>query len=56
MLSLPGGERIFGTAAAVAMAAASGAAMLRVHDVKEMRQVAAVAACISAGGAFEENT
>jgi len=56
MLSLPVGERIFGTAAAVAMAAASGAAMLRVHDVKEMRQVAAVAACISAGGAFEENT
>lgn len=32
-------ERIFGTAATVALSACKGAHILRVHDVKEMRQV-----------------
>jgi dihydropteroate synthase len=32
-------ERIFGTAASVALCACKGAHILRVHDVKEMRQV-----------------
>jgi dihydropteroate synthase len=31
---------IFGTAAAVAMALANGASIFRVHDIKEMRDVA----------------
>jgi dihydropteroate synthase len=36
-------ERVFGTAAAVAWCIASGANVVRVHDVKEMKEVAAVA-------------
>lgn len=36
----PVDERLFGTAATVALAIANGAAMVRVHDVKEMAQVA----------------
>jgi dihydropteroate synthase len=35
-------ERVFGTAATVALAIAGGADMVRVHDVKEMSQVARV--------------
>lgn len=35
-----GGERIFGTAAAVVMSIAHGAAIIRVHDVAAMRDVA----------------
>jgi dihydropteroate synthase len=34
------GDRIFGTAATNALAIANGASLLRVHDVKEMRDVA----------------
>lgn len=34
------GERIHGTAATVALAVANGASILRVHDVREMRDVA----------------
>jgi dihydropteroate synthase len=34
------GDRIFGTAAANALAIANGASLIRVHDVKEMRDVA----------------
>jgi dihydropteroate synthase len=36
-------ERIFGTAAAVAVAVVNGASLLRVHDVREMRDVALMA-------------
>jgi dihydropteroate synthase len=43
----PPSERAFGTAAAVAAAVLGGAAMVRVHDVAEMRDVAAVAAAIA---------
>mgnify|MGYP001024447159 CR=1 FL=1 len=38
-IGVPPKERIFGTAASVAMSAARGAHILRVHDLKEMRQV-----------------
>jgi dihydropteroate synthase len=40
-------ERVFGTAAACAMAVAGGALALRVHDVAEMRQAVAVAAAVA---------
>ncbi len=40
VLGRPVENRIFGTAATVAMALANGASILRVHDVKEMRDVA----------------
>jgi dihydropteroate synthase len=39
----PAGERLFGTAAAVAAAVMGGAAAVRVHDVAEMRDVVRVA-------------
>lgn len=42
-LNLPVDERIFGTAAAVAVATLNGAAVLRVHDVKAMREVVEIA-------------
>ena len=37
VLGRPAGERIFGTAATVAVALANGASIFRVHDVREMR-------------------
>lgn len=43
------GDRIFGTAGAVALAVSGGADILRVHDVKEMRDVVRVAAAIREG-------
>jgi dihydropteroate synthase len=43
------GDRVFGTAAAVAIAAHAGADILRVHDVKEMREVVRVVAAIREG-------
>jgi dihydropteroate synthase len=43
-------ERLFGTAAACAMAVAQGALALRVHDVLQMRQAVAVAAAIAEAG------
>lgn len=46
----PAGERIFGTAASVAAAVMNGAHVLRVHDVKEMREVVQVAAAIRGAG------
>jgi dihydropteroate synthase len=46
----PVGERIFGTAASVAAAVMNGAHVLRVHDVKEMREVVQVAAAIRGAG------
>jgi dihydropteroate synthase len=43
----PVGERLFGTAAAVAAAVLAGARAVRVHDVAEMRDVVAVATAIT---------
>jgi dihydropteroate synthase len=40
ILDLPVAQRLFGTAATVAIAIANGADIVRVHDVKEMAQVA----------------
>ncbi len=40
ILARPVENRLFGTAATVAVAVANGASVLRVHDVKEMRDVA----------------
>ncbi|MFT5128090.1 MAG: dihydropteroate synthase, partial [Rhodothermales bacterium] len=40
-------ERIWGTAASVAIGIANGASIIRVHDVREMRQVCDLAAAIS---------
>jgi len=42
VLDLPAEDRLEGTAAAVAWAACHGASMVRVHDVKEMKRVAAM--------------
>jgi dihydropteroate synthase len=42
VLDLPAGERLFGTAAAVAASVFGGAHVVRVHDVKEMVQVVKV--------------
>ena len=50
VLGLGPGEREEGTAAAVAIAIANGAAMVRVHDVKVMKRVAAMADAIMAAG------
>ncbi len=43
----PAGERLFGTAAAVAAAVLGGAAAVRVHDVSAMRDVVKVAQAIA---------
>jgi dihydropteroate synthase len=43
------GERLHGTAAAVALAVAAGARLLRVHDAGAMRDVVRVAAAIAGG-------
>lgn len=42
-----GEQRVFGTAASVALAVAGGAHLIRVHDVREMRDVVRVAAAIA---------
>jgi dihydropteroate synthase len=42
----PPQDRVFGTAATVALAIACGAAIVRVHDVNEMKQVVTVADAI----------
>jgi dihydropteroate synthase len=42
VLALPVGERVFGTAAAVAACVLGGAHLVRVHDVAEMVQVVRV--------------
>ncbi len=41
------GERLYGTAATVALAVANGASILRVHDVREMRDVADMAHAVA---------
>ncbi len=47
ILDVPPEDRLEGTAAAVALSVANGAAILRVHDVKEMRRVADMAYAIT---------
>jgi dihydropteroate synthase len=49
VLELPVGERLFGTAAAVAAAVLGGAHLVRVHDVREMMQVVRVCDAILGG-------
>jgi dihydropteroate synthase len=49
VLDLPVGERLFGTAAAVAASVLGGAHLVRVHDVKEMVQVVRVCDAIRGG-------
>jgi dihydropteroate synthase len=49
VLDLPAGERLFGTAAAVAAAVLGGAHAVRVHDVKEMVQVVRLSDAIRGG-------
>ena len=56
VLGLPVEERLFGTAASVALAIANGADIVRVHDVKEMMQVRRVADAIVRGWRPEEAT
>ena len=46
VLNLPPGERLFGTAAAVTAAVLKGAQVVRVHDVREMKQVIKIAEAI----------
>jgi dihydropteroate synthase len=46
ILGQPVGERLFGTAAAVAMAIQQGATLLRVHDVAAMRDVVKIVTAI----------
>ncbi|HZV83269.1 MAG TPA: dihydropteroate synthase, partial [Geobacteraceae bacterium] len=43
-------ERLFGTAAAVAVSLINGARIFRVHDVRQMRDVVDMAAAITAAG------
>ncbi len=50
ILNRPLEDRIFGTAATTAMALANGASILRVHDVKEMRDVADMTMAILRAG------
>jgi hypothetical protein len=50
VLDLPVGERLMGTAAAVAVSVLAGAHVVRVHDVREMVQVTRLCdAVLSAG-------
>lgn len=49
VLGLPVGQRLEGTAAAVALAAAGGADLVRVHDVAAMARVVAVADAVCRG-------
>ncbi len=47
LLGAPVEERLFGTAASVACGVMAGAHIVRVHDVREMREVVTVAAAIT---------
>ncbi len=53
LLDLPVEQRVEGTAAAVALAIAAGARIIRVHDVRQMTRVAKVALALSPGMADE---
>jgi dihydropteroate synthase len=46
-------RRLFGTAASVAWAAANGASVVRVHDVRPMAQVVRMIRAIQAGAAYD---
>jgi len=50
ILNLPVEERLEGTAAAITMAIANGANLVRAHDVKEMKRVCTLADAIIRGG------
>ena len=50
VLDLPAGERLFGTAAAVAASILAGAHLVRVHDVRPMAEVARVCDAILSAG------
>jgi dihydropteroate synthase len=52
----PAEERIWGTAATVAASILQGAHFVRVHDVKEMAQVARVTDCVLHPGRRPKNT
>ncbi len=54
VLDLSVDERLLGTAASVAIAIANGADIVRVHDVKEMRQVARFADAVVRGWSLPE--
>ncbi len=54
VLGLPAEERLFGTAASVALAIANGADIVRVHDVKEMSEVCRLADAVVRGWRLEE--
>jgi len=54
VLDLPVGERLMGTAAAVAACVLGGAHVLRVHDVREMAQVARLCDAILAAAPVRE--
>ena len=56
ILDRPPEERLFGTAAAVAAAILHGAHLVRVHDVREMKDVAEVIDRIAESGAGPEQT
>ncbi|RKY00227.1 dihydropteroate synthase, partial [Candidatus Poribacteria bacterium] len=49
VLNLPVEERVEGTAATVAISIANGADIVRVHDVKQMKRVAAMTDAICRG-------
>lgn len=51
VLDLPAGERVFGTAAAVAASILGGAHLVRVHDVRPMVEVARVCDAVLSAGA-----
>jgi len=53
ILNRESAERLHGTAATIAMAVINGADILRVHDVREMRDVADMAHAITTGHAIE---
>jgi dihydropteroate synthase len=46
ILGRESGDRAFGTAATIALAVAKGASILRVHDVRQMRDVAIMASAV----------
>jgi dihydropteroate synthase len=50
VLDLPAGERLFGTAAAIAASILAGAHIVRVHDVRPMAEVARVCDAILSAG------
>jgi dihydropteroate synthase len=56
VLGLPVEERLFGTAASVALSIANGADIVRVHDVGEMLQVCRLADAVVRGWRPEEAT